>query len=243
MANYWSSIAKFIHDTPLLHALRTWVAKKIRKSRIAFTFYFDYRKDIYDKLLTILESDIWGGGSMSEAYNLYALTKNTNKLEGDIAEVGVWKGGQSTIIAEAKGDKNLHLFDSFEGFDENECKNKNELEELKKEQLYSFKIDVEKVREHFSKYPNVFIYKGWFPKTAKPVKNKKFCFVNLDVNLYKSQMDCLKFFYPRMVQGGIIIIHDYTILPEIRKSFDEFFKDKPEPVIELSGSHAMIVKV
>lgn len=187
---------------------------------------------------------LYGGGSMSEAYNLYTLTKNTNKLKGDIAEVGVGKGGHSTIIAEAKGNKPLHLFDSFQGFKKDINKDEMDFIEKNCNQTYdTHKTDVNKVKEHFSKYPNVHIYRGWFPETAEPVKKKKFSFVNLDVNIYKSQMDCLNFFYPRMVKGGVIITHDYTILPEVRRAFDEFFKDKPEPVIELSGSHAMIVKV
>ena len=46
-----------------------------------------------------------------------------------------------------------------------------------------------------------------------------------------------------MSQCGIIISHDYNIAPGVRKAFDEFFKNRPEPIIELSGSQCLIVKL
>ena len=40
----------------------------------------------------------------------------TKKIDGDIAEVGTYRGGSAKLICEAKGEKKLHLFDTFEGF-------------------------------------------------------------------------------------------------------------------------------
>ena len=42
--------------------------------------------------------------------------KITGKVTGDIAEVGVYKGGSAKIICSAKGDRHLHLFDTFAAF-------------------------------------------------------------------------------------------------------------------------------
>jgi len=92
------------------------------------------------------------------------------------------------------------------------------------------------------KYKNVHFYKGLFPATAGSVKDKKFSFINLDVDTYESTLNCLKFFYSRMNRCGVIISHDYISATGVRKAFDEFFKDKPEPIIELSGSQCLIVK-
>jgi hypothetical protein len=36
-----------------------------------------------------------------------------------------------------------------------------------------------------------------------------FCFVHLDFDLYQPTIEGLKYFYPRMVSGGIILLHDY----------------------------------
>src|SRR5258708_2525201 len=45
-----------------------------------------------------------------EAYQLYSCARNTTKVPGDIAEVGVYRGGSAKLISEVKGGKPLHLF-------------------------------------------------------------------------------------------------------------------------------------
>ena len=52
------------------------------------------------------------------------------------------------------------------------------------------------------------IRKGYFPETADGVDDI-FCFVNLDFDLYQPILAGLKFFIPRMVTGGFILIDDY----------------------------------
>jgi len=54
----------------------------------------------------------------NEAYQIYISVKRTEKIKGDIAEVGVYKGGSAKLICESKGKKNLYLFDTFEGLPE-----------------------------------------------------------------------------------------------------------------------------
>ncbi len=64
--------------------------------------------------------------------------------------------------------------------------------------------------------------------------------MHLDADIYEATLDGLKFFYPRMPKGGIILIHDYNALHlvGIKKAIDEFFKDKPERIIDL-GDNAL----
>jgi hypothetical protein len=52
------------------------------------------------------------------------------------------------------------------------------------------------------------IKKGFFPETAAGVEDR-FCFVNLDFDLYDPILAGLEFFYPRMTEGGVILVHDY----------------------------------
>lgn len=63
------------------------------------------------------------------------------------------------------------------------------------------------------------------------------------MDLYASAYSVLEFFYPRLLPGGIILSHDYHTCTGPRKAFDEFFAGRPEPVIELPGNQAMIVKL
>ena len=52
------------------------------------------------------------------------------------------------------------------------------------------------------------IRKGIFPGSAASLE-EKFCFANLDADLYAPTLAGLEYFYPRMVDGGIILVHDY----------------------------------
>lgn len=174
----------------------------------------------------------------NEAYQIFMAVKGTQKIEGEIAEVGSYRGGSAKLICEAKGNKKLHLFDTFEGLPDL-CDH----DDLKQFQKGNFSSSFEDVKKYLKKYQNVHFYKGLFPSTAKPIKNKKFSFVHLDVDLYEATLESIKFFYPRMNKGGVIISHDYTWATGVRKAFDDFFKNKPEPVIELSGTQCLVIKL
>jgi hypothetical protein len=174
----------------------------------------------------------------NEAYQIFMAVRRTAKIKGDIAEVGVYHGGSAKLICEAKGSRCLHLFDTFGGLPEL-CEIDNPAQFCRGKFLALF----EDVKNYLRKYSNISLYKGLFPTTAESVRKKKFSFVHLDVDLYRSTISCLEFFYSRMSKGGVIISHDYIGAEGVRKAFDEFFADKPEPIIELSGSQCMIVKI
>lgn len=173
----------------------------------------------------------------NEAYQIFMAVVRTAKINGEIAEVGVYKGGSAKIISEAKGNKILHLFDTFEGLP-----SISEVDNPKQFQKGDYAASFENVKNYLKKYQNVHLYKGFFPSTSLPINNFMFSFVHLDLDLYESTLDSIKFFYPRMNKGGIIISHDYIDASGVRKAFDEFFEDKPEPIIEMSGSQCLIVK-
>jgi hypothetical protein len=173
-----------------------------------------------------------------EAYQIFMAVRRTEKINGDIAEVGIYKGGSGKLICEAKGNKTLHLFDTFEGLPD-----LSHADNPKQFYKGEFSASFEDVKNYLKKYQNVHLYKGLFPSTAEPVKNEKFSFVHLDLDLYEATLASIKFFYARMNQGGIIMSHDYITVLGVRKAFDDFFKDKPEPIIEMSGSQCLIVKL
>lgn len=174
---------------------------------------------------------------VNEGYQLYSAVKDVEKIRGDIAEVGVYKGGTAKIISKAKGKKHLHLFDTFEGLPD--PTKKDSIIFRRGMMLVSF----EDVKKYLHNETNIHFYKGIFPASAKGLEQYKFSFVHLDVDLYESTLSCLRWFYPRMNKGGVLISHDYSSLQGVHKAFIEFFKDKPEPFIELAGSQCLVVKL
>lgn len=102
------------------------------------------------------------------------------------------------------------------------------------------------VREYLSRFSEVHFHQGFFPDSARRAlpSGSRFSFVNLDVDIYESTLAGLKFFYPRMMPGGVIISHDYHSIscPGVKKAFDEFLVDKPEPLIELWDTQCLLLK-
>ena len=73
------------------------------------------------------------------------------------------------------------------------------------------------------------------------IQETKFSFVHLDVDLYQSTIDCLKYFYPRLVNGGIILIHDFHT-DGIKKAIKEFSTENDTHIIDLSGTQGLLLK-
>jgi O-methyltransferase len=172
-----------------------------------------------------------------EAYMVYSLAKAYHQMPGDMAEVGVYQGASAKLLCEAKGDKLLHLFDTFEGLPKASEKDGA----VHSEKQYN--CSLESVRSYLQAYDNVRFYKGRFPDLAGPLENSRFSFVHFDVDLYESTLACLEFFYPRMIVGGVMLSHDYSILAGVRKAVDEFLCNKPEKAVELPSTQCMIVKL
>jgi O-methyltransferase len=174
--------------------------------------------------------------SHGEACQLISALTATEKIPGDVAEVGVAYGASAKLIADHSVNRALHLFDTFEGLPEVTRRDNQKF------CRGDFRGSLDSVQQYLGN-SSVLYYKGVFPATAEPVKDKKFSFVHLDVDLYESTLAGLQFFYPRLSVGGILVSHDYLSSEGVTTAFSEFFADKPEPVIELTGYQCMVVKV
>ena len=138
-----------------------------------------------------------------------------NNLHGNVAECGVYRGNFAQYINEFFHDRKCYLFDSFEGFYEQDLEVEERLGnatavDLRTQgsvDLYG-KTSVE-LAELYCPYPeNLIIRKGFVPETFEGVEDT-FCFVNLDMDIYQPTFAALAFFYHKMVQGGVILLHDH----------------------------------
>lgn len=166
-------------------------------------------------------------------YGTIALAINTikkEKIKGHFAELGVFQGNTSKIIHQLAPEKKLFLFDTFEGFPLEFLENKGDTNRFKDTQLQS-------VKRNIGNLNNIFIRKGIFPETTEGLESETFAFVYLDADLYKSTLEGLKFFYPRISIGGYLLIHDYHNPQEsnagVLRAVNEFMKDKMEKIIEI----------
>jgi hypothetical protein len=130
------------------------------------------------------------------------------RVSGSVAELGVYKGDFAKKINYLFNDRDLYLFDTFEGFNQDSIDSDNTL-------LWE-KLDIFKntsVRDVLGKMNNpnkCIIKKGFFPDTFDLDDSIRFSFVSIDVDLFDPIKNGLEVFYPRLNKGGYIMVHDYN---------------------------------
>jgi O-methyltransferase len=177
-------------------------------------------------------------------YILLSLARNAVNLPGDFAECGVWKGGTALLLARVlngRTSKTLYLFDSFEGLPEVDTEKDPWFQ--KGQYLAGCVIEVEELLRDYQCIVN--IRPGWIPKTFEGLESRHYAFVHIDVDIYQSNLDCCKYFYPRMVSGGMMLFDEYAFAAAAgeKQAVDEFFADKPEIPIVLVTGQALVLKL
>jgi O-methyltransferase len=181
-------------------------------------------------------------------YTLVHHLRDCLRLDGDVIECGVWRGGSAKLLREeilASGkSKKLHLFDSFAGMsrvdaglDRHEVGDfaDTSLEGVQKLVTGSTGVDSAGIAE---------FHQGWIPETFAGLDNLKVCFAHIDLDLYQPILDTLAFVWPRMPSRAVVVFDDYGFAscPGARRAADEFFADKPESIFSLSTGQAVVVK-
>ena len=175
-------------------------------------------------------------------YVLASLTAHASHLPGDLAELGVYRGGTALLMcrASAGSGKRIYLFDSFEGLPANDPVKDVSFEEGQ------FAADLGSVERVLSEFEEVVeIHKGWIPDTFTSLEDRAYALVHVDVDLYRSALDCCEYFYPRVTAGGALLFDEYGFAEALgeRDAVDEFFADKPESPIVLPTGQALVLRL
>lgn len=176
---------------------------------------------------------------------LIAQEVNEEELDGEVAELGVYKGNFASEINNLFPNKKLYLFDTFEGFNNVDIRVEKNQGFLKKAKVGDFSdTSIEIVKEKLPYKDQVKFIKGYFPESVQE-DLPEFCFVSLDTDLYKPTYEGLKVFYPKLVKGGRIIIHDYNSsqFPGVKKAVKEFCKQYNIFVVPICDMHGSAVLV
>lgn len=163
-----------------------------------------------------------------------------DQIIGNTAELGVYKGNSAFLMAKYASTvkTKCYLFDTFEGFDKRDVTG---LDAGVQADAFS-DTSLAYVKQNVG-YDNSTIYvKGYFPESLEQVGEiADFSLVHIDCDLEKPIAAALNYFYPKMLKGGFLILHDHSSLywPGAKKAIDDFFADKPEyvvPVPDKSGT-------
>ena len=168
---------------------------------------------------------------IDKKYPLYCACKNVLELDGDVIEVGVYKGGSAYVISSVLGK--TYCYDTFEGLPIRDKVGGSGIP------AGHFKSNVEDVRDFLSGV-DVELVKGVFPDSS--LEHDKIKFLHLDVDIYKYTLQSLEHLYDKMVSGGIIIVDDYCWkdTPGVTVAIEEFFADKSEYPILMFGGQALV---
>lgn len=147
------------------------------------------------------------------------------EIKGAIAELGVYRGDFAKVMNETFPDRKLYLFDTFEGFPEEDIQYEHKNNLLLNEVGKLANTSVDYVLNKMPYKEQCIIRKGYFPDTADGLE-ETYAFVNIDVDLYKPILAGLEYFWPRMADNGYIFVHDYFSFSYAgaKKAINEFAK-------------------
>ncbi len=195
----------------------------------------------YDKVKCDTLVDIY------RCYELWMLVKQYGLVDGNMLEVGVYKGGTAGIICSAAQlcNKNIivYLADTFSGVvkagvndsiyrgGEHGDTDVEHVEHLLKDELY---------------LQNYRILKGTFPEeTHSLVDSKSISFCHIDVDVYDSAKDITEWLWDKLVVGGMIVYDDYgwELCDGVTKYLNEQKTKADRRLIYNLNGHGILIKI
>jgi O-methyltransferase len=155
------------------------------------------------------------------------------KIPGDLIETGVMRGGavilmRAILKAHGATDRVVWAADSFEGLPAPDVEKYPEDRGADWHLRPLTEVGVDMIHRNFERYglmdDQVKFLKGWFRDTLAPAPIERLAILRLDGDLYESTMDALVPLYPKVSQGGFVIVDDYN-LPMCRKAIHDY-RDK-----------------
>jgi O-methyltransferase len=206
--------------------------------------------------------------TMTSLEKLHALVSATryvaqHKIPGDMVECGVWRGGSMhavarTLAAAGDYDRELYLYDTFEGMTEPSEKDlrwdgahaSEGLEHARQRKetsaIWAY-ASLEDVQAGFAEVPypkeRLHFVKGPVEQTVPEVLPQQIAILRLDTDWYESTAHELKHMYDRLVPGGVLFLDDYAHWQGARQATDEWLEATGEPLLLLrAGGGRIAVK-
>jgi O-methyltransferase len=203
-----------------------------------------------------VDIDVWTRvrpRTMTTPERVYALERAVeyvarNQVPGAIVECGVWRGGSMmavalTLLRLGVTDRELYLFDTFEGMTEPGADDVTPSGEHASDILARSDAgsniwaiaSLEDVRHAVLGvgYPEERIHfiKGPVEQTVPRSAPEVIALLRLDTDWYASTKHELLHLYPRLTQSGVLIIDDYGHWQGARKAVDEYVEENRLPLL------------
>lgn len=166
-------------------------------------------------------------------------------VPGAIVECGVWRGGSMlavarTLLSRRVTDRDLYLFDTFDGM---APPSKEDVAITGESATAALAADPEDdgVRARASldlvrsvlfssgyNQDRIHLIEGMVEETIPESAPQTIALLRLDTDWYASTRHELLHLYPRLVRGGVLIIDDYGHWQGARKAVDDYFEETGE---------------
>lgn len=171
-------------------------------------------------------------------------------VEGDFVECGVYTGVISGAICnwlefEKLENRRFWLLDTFDGLPEEQLSESeralnifNYNCEYRRNEVY------EQVCEKFSRFQNVKIIKGDVEETMPQVAAQQVAYLSIDMNMTKPEIAAVRYFWPKLAPGGIIVLDDYnqTLHFHQKNAMDEFARSQGITILGLPTGQGILIK-
>jgi O-methyltransferase len=225
--------------------------RNLRGDESPFTLYRDWRKGQIERLGLDFFKEYPEYGDFSDKYYgkidriglALSFLDYALEVEGDVVEFGVHYGHTAVALnrrLQAQGsDKNLWLFDSFEGMPEIS----NPLDSAWERGDLAAPVEV--VERVFKDDERVKIVPGFFSDSLPKHPDLKLAFCHVDADLYESIKECIEYIMPRLSPGGIIVFDDYGFrsCPGAKVAIHEAFDAMNQPVTPLPTGQAVYINL
>jgi O-methyltransferase len=179
----------------------------------------------------------------------------TRGVPGGFAECGVWRGGSVlaillTLHDMGETDRDVYLFDTFEGMTEPSAhdvspldppalatwEEARERDEKPWREMFgqeSFNEDDVRRTVLATGYPagRIHFVRGPVEETIPQHAPERLALLRLDTDWYESTRHELDHLYPRLAPGGVLIIDDYGHWDGARRAVDEYFAAQAQPLL------------
>lgn len=152
-----------------------------------------------------------------------------NEVPGDLAETGVWMGGNILLMAmmckRIGSDKTIWAYDTFEGMPDpgrHDLRHDGKKPDFSSRNNLIAPIDLVSATVKKSGYDNVRFVKGKIEDTIPGNIPQKIALLRTDTDFYSSTKHTLSHLHPLISPGGVFINDDYYHFEGAKRAVDEY---------------------
>lgn len=153
------------------------------------------------------------------------------RVAGDVVECGVWKAGNIILARKLVPDRVCWLYDTFTGMTlpDGEIDQKGKGSRKQPEAwLGKMAVSVAEVRANLNRFgvlddTKLRFVVGDVIETLPTTRPERIALLRLDTDWYASTAAELRWLYPLLSPGGILIVDDYGYWLGARRAVDDYF--------------------